>query len=105
MGPKTRELIAELEACSALLKSCSEAHWAAWLDDCASRLQRGDFSGIERFEGAFGGMGSINDLLLHPINGHTLPESEVDTYNQKLRGYLSRAGSLAGYVRRNANFD
>ena len=72
MGQKTKELRVELEACATMLNECSENHWGKWLAECASLLKRGSFRGIEKFEGAFGGMGSINDLVLHPINKHTV---------------------------------
>jgi len=101
MGPSTQKLVSELEKGAKLLRSCSENHWAEWLEKCANLLRAGKFQGIERFEGAFGGMGSINDLVLTPINGHTMQESEVSNYNEKLRIHLSTAHDIIKTIRKN----
>lgn len=39
------------------------AFWANWVYTDSDRVRRGDHYGIEHFLSAFGGMGSINDLL------------------------------------------
>jgi len=101
MGPSTQKLVLELEKGAELLRSCSENHWANWLSKSATLLRRGQFNGIEHFEGAFGGMGSINDLVLTPINGHTIQESEVVFYNEKLLYHLSVAQDLIKEIRKN----
>ena len=105
MGQKTEELILELEACANLLRSCSESHWAKWLEKSVAYLKKGQFRGIEHFEGAFGGMGSINDLVLTPINGHILKESDADTYNNKMREHFDKAHNLIKEIRKNAVFN
>jgi hypothetical protein len=104
MGQKTEALILELEVCAKLLRSCSEDHWAKWLEKSAAYLKQGQFRGIDHFEGAFGGMGSINDLVLTPINGHTINESEVDFYNNKMREHFNKAHDLIKEIRENAVF-
>jgi len=101
MGPCTQKLVFELEKGSKLLRSCSEFHWAKWLDKSASLIQSGQFRGIEHFEEAFGGMGSINDLVLTPVNGHTIQESEVKYYNEQLHIHLSLAHDLIKEIRKN----
>jgi len=105
MGQRTEELILELESCASLLRSCSEIHWAKWLEKSIGHLKKGQFRGIEHFEGAFGGMGSINDLVLTPVNGHTLKESEVDTYNNRMREHFDKAHNLIKETRKNAVFN
>ena len=101
MGPSTQKLVLELDKGAELLRTCSETHWAEWLEKCANLLRKGQFSGIELFEGAFGGMGSINDLVLTPINGHTIQNSEVDYYNVKLCSHLTVAHDLIKVIRKN----
>lgn len=64
MGPKTRKLITVLDAIIALLEGNNEKYWSEWMRDARSRLQQSDYTGIEKLLGAFGGMGSFNDLLL-----------------------------------------
>ncbi len=105
MGQKTEELIFELDACSNLLRSCSENHWAKWLEKSTAYLKNGQFRGVEHFEGAFGGMGSINDLVLAPINGHTLKESEVNTYNNRMHEHFEKAHNLIKEIRKNTVFN
>ena len=101
MGPSTQKLVLELEKGAELLRSCSEFHWAKWLEKSITLLRNGQFRGIEHFEGAFGGMGSINDLVLTPINGHTMPDSEVNYYNEKLQSHFSVAHDLIKEIRKN----
>ena len=62
-------------------------------------------SGIDHYKGAFGGMGSINDLVLHPINGHTIKETEINSANEKLKVYFSTIGQLAEEVTKHAVFN
>ena len=102
MGPKTTELVSLLDSATALLRSCGEVHWASWLEQDVARMRASDFGGIEHFLAAFGGMGSINDLVLHPTNGHRLTESEIAPINERLRTLLSRTWELAKQVRNEA---
>lgn len=104
MDPQTSKLVSALEDCSVMLVGCSEAHWAGVFTECASLLKAGNFRGIEKLEGFFGGCGSVNDLVLHPMNGHTIEESELDHYNERLQQYVSRFHQLAKEVRKNASF-
>ena len=94
MGPKTTELVSLLDSATALLRSCGEEHWAFWLEKDAARMRASDFGGIEHLLGAFGGMGSVNDLVLHPMNGHRLAESEMALVNEKATCRISRYGCL-----------
>ena len=105
MGPKTEELVNEFDQCASMLRSCSEMHWAKWLEKSATLLRKGQFNGIEHFEGAFGGMGSINDLVLHPINGHTIKESDVNNYNEKMKKHFSKAHQIIKEIRKNAVYE
>ena len=62
MNSKTQQLAETLDRVGAALDSCGEQHWAGWLRGDAARLRGGDLSGITHFLGAFGGMGSLNDI-------------------------------------------
>ncbi len=84
MGPKIEKLIALLEETGQFLRKYDETHWAGWLADCEERLRCGDAEGIERLMGAYGGMGSLNDLMLHPVNRHRLSEADVKAANERL---------------------
>lgn len=101
-GPKMRKLIAMLEQATQFLRECDENNWATWLADCAARLRRHKIEGIERLLDAYGGMGSLNDLLLHPINGHRLKESEVGQFNDRLQEIRTSLYDLAKEIRSEA---
>ena len=64
MNTKTQQLAESLDHIGTALESCDQQHWASWLRGDAARLRRGDLSGITHFLGAFGGMGSLNDISL-----------------------------------------
>jgi hypothetical protein len=49
---------------------------------------------------AFGGMGSINDLVLHPMNGHKVDVNEVSTVNGRLNSLLERIYALVVKLKR-----
>jgi hypothetical protein len=105
MGPKTRSLIETLDTLVSLLREHGEERWASWLHSDCDRLQRGDFTGIKHFLSAFGGMGSLGDLILDPGNGHRISHSDVESVNARLRARLSRAYDLATEISREAVFE
>jgi hypothetical protein len=93
--PEIQALAELIEKAQALLTKHGEKHWASWLEQDTRRIRNLDLYGIEHFLSAFGGMGSINDLVLHPINGHLIQESETDAANTELANLLNRASALA----------
>lgn len=97
-GPLTLELIENLSETAALLRRCGEKHWSSWLERDAERLRRCDSEGIRHVLSAFGGMGSFNDLLLHPMNGDSIAESEVEALNKLLDERRGRIYSLAKQI-------
>lgn len=103
LGPKTAELLMVLESLSELLREVGdEAHWVNWFERDANCLRMGDFYGIEHFLRAFGGMGSISDLVLHPLNGHRIAEDEVSGTNKRLQELLGKGYELAREIARHA---
>jgi hypothetical protein len=102
MGPKTAELCERLRETSALLKRSGEFHWSAWLDASLDRIENHDLSGVDHLLGAYGGMGSFNDLILTYVNGHTVPDVEVRSVNDRLDVLRSAMHELACEVRRDA---
>ena len=100
IGPEVRKLISVLDAAASLLRSCGENHWADWLENDAALLRAGNVEGgIQHFLGAFGGMGSINDVVLTPISGQQIAERDVDNVYERFRALLSEASQLAKHVR------
>lgn len=71
-----------LRELNTLLASVGETFWAQWTARAADRIAAGGDPGDVR--GAFGGMGSLNDLVIHPANGHSVPEDQVAGANRRL---------------------
>jgi hypothetical protein len=49
-----------------LLHAAGEPHWARRIRQSRAEIAAGDAYGLERLLGAYGGMGSLNDLHLGP---------------------------------------
>jgi hypothetical protein len=64
MGPNTKLLTETLSRQVELLSLCGEGHWKAELSRCLAMIFASDYAGIERLLGMYGGMGSLNDLVL-----------------------------------------
>jgi hypothetical protein len=58
------QLLADLDEAIELLRAAGETHWLAWLERDRARIAAGDVYGLDSMLGAFGGMGSFNDLIL-----------------------------------------
>jgi hypothetical protein len=56
------QLCTLLAALIDILDEEGDSHWASWMRSSRKMISAGDPSGIEHFLGAFGGMGSFNDL-------------------------------------------
>ena len=102
MGPKTTELCERLRETSALLRAAGESHWAKWMDTSLRRIENSNLSGVDHLLGAFGGMGSFNDLILMSANGHSISDADYRDVNDRLDLLRSQLSELAREVRRNA---
>lgn len=72
-------LLATLDDAAALLVEHGEHGWAAWLEGDRRRIAQGDLAGLDHLLAAFGGMGSLNDLVFDPRNGNALsPGHDAD---------------------------
>jgi hypothetical protein len=91
IGPKTAALIRELDETAQLLRRYGERQWAAWLERDAHLLGESDGEGIRHLLSAFGGMGSLNDVILAPSDG-----------NAELQERLGRLYQLAEEIRKEA---
>lgn len=83
-----------------LLEYYGDIHWSTRLASIAQRLRQGDQSSLDQVHSVFGGMGSFNDLILSPVNGHTLKESESPEINRQLDQLRSRIYELTRQLRR-----
>ncbi|MFM5368303.1 hypothetical protein ACET9U_00895 [Aeromonas veronii] len=95
MHPDIVKLLKYMDEAIELLQSVTEKHWSTWLAYNAALIEKSDFRGIEHLLSAFGGMGSINDLVIHPINGHEVKDFAIDKINRKLQKILGEIWLLA----------
>jgi hypothetical protein len=96
MHPEVALLAEFTEAAANLLVGCGENAWAERLRKDAQRIKSLDFYGVEHLRTMFGGMGSFNDLVLHPRNGHSIKAVDVSAANEKLDELRSKIYSLVG---------
>jgi FMN phosphatase YigB (HAD superfamily) len=74
-----------------LLRRIDEEHWLHWMELDAMRIDSGDPLGLTHLLGAFGGMGSFNDLVVDPRNGHPvsdLESNQLDAELSRLRAFI-----------------
>lgn len=102
-GELCRSLLASLRKLATLLQSCEENDWAEWLQRNADRIEHGDAPAFDQVLSSFGGMGSLNDLVIHPMNGHSVGASELNSVNTRLQVLRSDIYSTAVAVRRELN--
>lgn len=80
-------LISDLEDLASLLDRHGEAHWCRWARTALSEVQRHDVRGLHRLRRGYGGMGSVNDLVLDGGDDGVESRHEV---NAELDGLRTR---------------
>jgi hypothetical protein len=90
-----QRLLRTLNELVALLRRYDEIFWAERMESDRAKMERGDAFGLRHLLSAFGGMGSLNDLLIQPLNGHRVGEAEVRSINEQLRLLTSAVWSDA----------
>jgi hypothetical protein len=96
IDPDIEALARHLDEAAKLLRQHDEFHWADWLSRDANLIRGLDFYGIVHLRRAFGGMGSLNDLILtkrDSANPTCIITSPDDSRFQQLRdeiGAMSR---------------
>jgi len=71
-----------------LLRLYGDAHWSGWLAADLPRIRQGDIYGLEHLLRAFGGMGSLNDLVLCERNGYDVRPEDERAVNDRFRDLL-----------------
>lgn len=89
------ELLAATGALGELLRRYGEMHWAEWVIRDRQRIQDGEAYGAEHLLSAYGGMGSLNDVVIDPRNGHRIAEEDISAANERLRQLSSRTYTAA----------
>ena len=100
MDPKTKELLSLLDQTIELLDRYEEAHWSRRLEKAKKRIENRDFSGVTYLLSAYGDLGSFNDLVIHPLNGHKIDDDVVPAVNEKLDSLRGRMFEVAGQIKR-----
>lgn len=60
--PEQAQLCALLATLVEVLDDEGDAHWASWMRTSREMISDADPAGVDHFLGAFGGMGSFNDV-------------------------------------------
>lgn len=89
-------LVRALAATCSLLRLYGEDFWADRLDRDRQGVERGERHALDHVLAAFGGMGSLNDLVLHPQNGHAVSPADVEPLNATL---MHHVGDIASHAR------
>ena len=95
-------LVTLLKEAADFLSWFEEEHWETQLKEIRQLLLASDFRGVERLLSLFGGTGSLNDLYIHPTNGHKLAVSEAGRVNAQLERMRTSLFDLAEDIRRKA---
>lgn len=102
MDPDVIRLADTLDELASFLMAHSEPTWGEWIAKDANLVRRGDGYGVTHFLSAFGGMGSLNDLGFHPIDGKAASISAAEELNKQLGDLVGRAWTQADALRRAA---
>ena|SRR5690348_9237122 len=102
MDSTIKELIETLDELAEVLDSDGASRWSSWMRTSAQRLGNGDLSGVEHLLRAYGGMGSINDLILGQTtqNGSFAWKPDYVALNERFEALRSKAWQLAQHIRR-----
>ncbi len=79
----------DLSALATLLGEYKVKHWTQWAQECARLLEREDPSALRKIRSAYGGMGSLNDVIISTRNGHPIDPGDEDPVNQRLQALAS----------------
>ncbi|WDZ96759.1 hypothetical protein Herbaro_02940 [Herbaspirillum sp. WKF16] len=96
MHPEIELLLLRLREATQLLQAHQNIEWADWLMTDARMILQLDFYGIEHLLSAFGGMGSLNDVVLQRYDGNSLivPSAENEQFSVLRQEIYSLASKL-----------
>ena len=93
-------LVRLMKKLETLLGDVGEDFWRDWIRKDLPRIENGDRHALDHFLEAFGGTGSFNDLIIHPVNGHEISEEHIDSANHQLGVLRSKAWASAKAMQR-----
>ena len=77
-------LVASATELVSLLREFRAEPWADQVARGLELIEAGDGHGLDRILALRGGMASLNDLVIHPMNSHPIAEERVDEVNNRL---------------------
>ena len=89
-----------LRACQSLLNRAGETQWSERIDRVLEEAPSPEVLDIGDILSWFGGMGSINDLVLCQENGHFVSRSHESATNMEFRGLLDTIHRSAMSIKR-----
>lgn len=89
LHPDVQALSSALHDLERFLRKQDQEHWAGSVGRCARVVDQSDAYGVEQFLRLFGGMGSLNDLVLWR------DDDPLKAENEKLDELRSRAWTIA----------
>lgn len=98
-SPERDDLLRVLDQLGELLRTCEEERWAEWIDRDRRLIADGHPDALGHLLAAFGGMGSLRDLTIHPANGHAIDERRIRPVNDRLRTLRGAAFTMATSLR------
>ncbi len=103
MGPKTKELLMILGEIESILENSTNHDWRKFIATVKSRIENSDYSGVEAVLGAYGGMGSLNDVVVgQKLRGNDIRSNELFiAENERFDFLRAKAYEVARFIRDN----
>lgn len=67
-----------------ILERYGFSQWEIWVRRDVARIVDGDYQGLVSLLSAFGGMGSLSDVVVHPMNDHEIEPDDIHRVNAEL---------------------
>ncbi|WP_425275412.1 DUF6966 domain-containing protein [Sphingomonas aurantiaca] len=93
LHPDVARLAETLEAMTTLLKLHGDNRWAEQVERCRSSIAQSDYHGVDRFFCLYGGMGSLNDVILQ--SGGVTPAEDNERFDALRTDAWKQANALA----------
>ena len=91
-----QEMVNEVDQIKKILAQADIITWLAKLDNTIELLKTGQYKkGADQILNFYGYMGSIDDLIICPANGHPVSEDQGKELTKQLREHSDRLLNLA----------
>lgn len=97
------ELLASLTSIRDFLLKFNEQRWSSQIEQTIKDSTSNESEMLQKVESFFGGMGSINDLMIAKVNGHFIEPHEEQEVNKELQVLCDNMSTLIEKVQRRSN--